>query len=71
MNLMRKRIKSFEEYIQKLRKMTYGSTDKIGEIGSNLDANQYNFLGDLRNFKVKIFINYFLLIYYIAIFSYT
>lgn len=61
MNLMRKRIKSFEEYIHKLRKMTYGNNDRSGEIGTNLQANHDNFSGELGNFKVKIliFINSF------------
>lgn len=50
--LMRKRMRSFENYINKVRKMTYGTTDRIGEIGNNLDENQDNFSGELRSFKV-------------------
>jgi ppGpp synthetase/RelA/SpoT-type nucleotidyltranferase len=52
--LMRKRIKSFEEYVSKLRKMTYGNTDRSGEIVNNLRDNQENFSGELTNFKVLI-----------------
>lgn len=50
--LMRKRVKSFEDYIHKLRRMTYGTTDRTGEIGNNLDDNKDNFSGELRGFKV-------------------
>lgn len=50
--LMRKRMRSFENYIHKVRKMTYGTTDRTGEICNNLDENQDNFSGELRNFKV-------------------
>lgn len=54
-NLMRKRIKSFEEYISKLRKMTYGSNDRSSEIGMNIQSNQDNFSGEIGNFKVNSF----------------
>lgn len=53
-NLMRKRIRSFEEYIHKLRRMTHGTTDRSGEIGSNLNNNQDNFSSELKDFKVLI-----------------
>ncbi len=60
MNLMRKRVRSFEEYIHKLRRMTHGTTDRSGEIGSNLNNNQDNFSSELKDFKVKIFYNSFI-----------
>lgn len=50
--LMRKRMRSFEDYIHKLRRMTHGTTDRTGEIGNNLDENQDNFSGELKDFKV-------------------
>jgi len=57
-NLMRKRIKSFEDYIHKLRAMTHGTTDRSGEIGNYLNNNHDNFREDLRG--LNVFINLFL-----------
>ncbi len=57
--LMRKRIRSFEDYIHKLRRMTHGTSDRTGEIGTNLDENQDNFSDELGNFKVNSNLNLF------------
>ena len=52
MKLIRQRVRSFEDYVNKLRKMTYGNSDRSGDINNLMNDKQENFNGDLRNVKV-------------------
>ena len=52
MKLIRQRVRSFEDYVNKLRKMTYGNSDRSGDINNLMNNKQENFNGDLRNVKV-------------------
>ena len=52
MKLIRQRVRSFEDYVNKLRKMTYGNSDRSGDINNLMNDKQENFNGDLRNVEV-------------------
>lgn len=58
---MRKRVKSFEEFVIKLRKLTYGLTDKNNKIHNTLKSEEEKFFSELNNFNVNYYnlINYF------------
>jgi hypothetical protein len=67
MKLIRQRVKSFEDYVNKLRKMTYGNTDRRSEINSLMDDNNRNFTEDINNFKVIFYIK---IIIYLILFKF-
>ena len=50
---MRKRIKSFENYIVNLRKLTYGLNDQTNKIKQNLKSNEDLFSYELNDIYVK------------------
>ncbi len=51
---MRKRVKSFEEFVVKLRKLTYGLTDKTNKIHNPLKSEQEKFFSEINDFNVKL-----------------
>ena len=51
-NIMRKRVKSFEEFVIKLRELTYGLTDKTNRIHNTLKSEQEKFFFELNEFNV-------------------
>jgi hypothetical protein len=53
--LMRKRVRSYEEYLYKLRRMAQGSEDRLSEIDSNLKSNSEKFFEETNQFKVNSF----------------
>lgn len=55
-NIMRKRVKSFEEFVVKLRKLTYGLTDRTNKIHDTLKSEQEKFFSELNDFNVKLLI---------------
>ena len=52
MKLIRQRVKSFEDYVNKLRKMTYGNTDRRSDINSLMNEKDREFSDNINNFKV-------------------
>jgi len=51
--MMRKRVKSFEEFVGKLRSLTYGLTDKTNKIHHTLKSEQEKFFSELNEFNVR------------------
>jgi hypothetical protein len=56
-HLIRRRIRSYEEYLYKLRRMAQGSEDRLSEIDSDLKANSQQFFEETNKFKVTSFNN--------------
>ena len=55
-NLIRQRVKSYENYVYKLRKLTYGvygEIDKTNEIANEIKNNGEEFLTETKGFKVN------------------
>jgi hypothetical protein len=55
-NLIRKRVRSYEEYLYKLRRMAQGSEDRLSEIDTDLRANSDKFFEETNKFKVSDFL---------------
>ncbi len=52
-NLMRNKIKSFEEYVEKLLRLTHGLTDKTNKIHQKLKSEKDRFISELNQFYVN------------------
>ena len=59
MKLIRQRVKSFETYVNKLRQLTHGHSDRSEDINHLMNENQSNFTGGLNSMKVKYLFFYF------------